>query len=114
MIDCNDVDFFNGDWICCERNYDAMAILNTIGNCDNENTILIILKIRKETKTILVKFTVCNSCLCYTCSQSYRCPKAGYDNPCVECTGTPPYIPWDIDIDVDEDNIGDFECSECE
>jgi len=35
MTDCDECRFFHGDWICCERNYGAMAILNTIGNCDN-------------------------------------------------------------------------------
>ena len=62
---------------------------------------------------MLVEFVICNSCLCYSCSQNYSCPKAGYDNPCVDCAGTPPYVPWDTNIYIDEKNIYDFECSEC-
>lgn len=58
---------------------------------------------------MLCEFTTCMACDCNVCSRNYCCPKTDMaDNPCIECCGTPPYAPYD----VDESNLHEFNCDE--
>jgi len=58
---------------------------------------------------MLVEFTTCNSCECLTCLRNFRCPKTpGLDDPCIECTGIPPYAP----DDADEQTLCNYQCDE--
>lgn len=46
---------------------------------------------------MLVEFVNCGACECPGCLRNCSCPKVGYEEPCVECCGAPPYAPDDID-----------------
>lgn len=58
---------------------------------------------------MLQEFVTCGDCECPNCLRNHSCPKTDVmENPCIDCDGTPPYAPWDI-----EDNqLGDFGCDE--
>lgn len=58
---------------------------------------------------MLEEFVTCGDCKCVSCLRNHSCPKAVmYDNPCIDCSGVPPYTPWD----VDEDKLYNYDCDE--
>jgi len=57
----------------------------------------------------LVEYVTCGDCECVSCIRSYICPKtACIEDPCIDCSGLPPYAPWNIN----EYNLCDYNCDE--
>lgn len=58
---------------------------------------------------MLVEFESCGDCECQICLESYRCSKAGGENPCIDCEGIPPYAEG-----AKEDSLYEFSCEKAE